>query len=187
MELAKKISNLIDKIPVIAGVIMLWITITFSSLYSSQDAAMLIFMMSWGQGGVSETLGWWFYIVGGLAGLAIFELIMRVLVYFVRTQLPMLNKTIAYHYARVVFSINYFILGLIHLTYFFFPLLIAWGALIDFIVSALFLYSAYYLISRKLLPDFLWARALRTVASVFLIYHGINTALALFAAFGGIL
>ncbi|HHW90112.1 MAG TPA: hypothetical protein GX745_04330 [Clostridiales bacterium] len=188
MELTKKIQNLIDKIPVIAGIVMLAVSITFASLYSSQETTMLIFMMTWGQSGMaSETLGWWFYIMGGLIYFGLFELLMRVIIYFVRWQLPMLDRNTSYHYIRVIFSVNYLILGLFHLAYFFFPLLQVWGALFDFLVSSLFLYLAYHLISRKALPNFLWARALRAVAMVFFIYHGINVFLGLFTALGGVL
>ncbi|HEY8443960.1 MAG TPA: hypothetical protein VIL24_04100 [Clostridia bacterium] len=185
MEFSKKINNVIDKIPIWAGFIMLGVAITFSSLYASQDALMLFFMISWGRtGAMSETFGWWFYIFGGLINLAIFELAMRIVVYFLRLQMPIINKNAAYHCTRVVFSINYLILGFLHLVYFFFPLLQVWGALADFIISALFLYLDYYLISRKQLPNFLWSRALRTVATIFFLYHGISAALA---AFGGVL
>jgi hypothetical protein len=188
MEFAKKINSVIDKIPVYLGVIMLGMTVTFSSLYGSQDSVMLFFLMTWAQRGASaETLGWWFYFFGGLLNLGIFELVMRVVVYFVRLQMPILNKNIAYHYARVIFSINYLILGLFHITYFFFPLLLVWGELVDFIISALFLYLVYYFVSRRLLPDFLWARALRTVATIFFVFHGISTAFGLFNALGGLL
>ncbi|NLC16755.1 MAG: hypothetical protein GX756_02640 [Clostridiales bacterium] len=188
MELTKKINNLIDKIPVTVGIIMLAASVSFASLYSSQETTMLVFMMSWGQSGMaSETLGWWFYIMGGLINFGLFELLMRVIVYFIRWQLPMLDRNTTYHYARVIFSINYLILGLFHLAYFFFPLLQVWGALFDFLVSSLFLYLAYHLISRKTLPNFLWARALRATAMIFFIYHGVNIFLGLFMSFGGVL
>ncbi|HEY8419364.1 MAG TPA: hypothetical protein VIL03_02910 [Clostridia bacterium] len=188
MEFAKKVNSLIDKIPVYLGVIMLGVGIIFSSLYDSQDKIMLFYMMSWGQIGRSaEIFGWWFYIFLGLVNLAIFELAMRVIVYFVRLQLPIINRETTYHYTRVTFSVCYLILGAFHISYFFFPLLQVWGALFDFIVSALFLYMTYYLLSRRLLPNFLWARALKAVASIFFFYHGISTAIGLFAAFGGLL
>ena len=188
MELSKKISNRIDKIPVIAGTIMLAVSIIFSSLYASQEATMYSFLRSWGQSGMpAETFGWWFYIIGGLINYALFEVMMRIIIYFVRFQVPILDTNVTYHYVRVVFSFNFLILGLFHLVYFFFPLLQVWGMLFDFLVSAVFLYLAYYLISRRLLPNFLWARALKAVSMLFFIFHGVNTVLSLISVFRGVL
>lgn len=187
MEITKKINNAIDKIPVYAGVIMLIIAIIFSSAYSSQDMAMTAFMYTWGTNGASaESFGWWFYFAGGLIYYAIFEVIMRVIIHFVRFQIPIFNKKTAHHYVRVVFTFNFLILGAFHLIYFFFPLLQNLGILVDFIVSSVFLYVAYHLVSRKLLPDFLWARALKAVASIFFIYQGFSVLISVAGLLGGL-
>ncbi len=188
MKVAKKINQIIDRIPPLAGVIMLLLSITFSNAYSSQDMTMLIYMSSWGTNGASaETFGWWFYIVGGLVFYGVFELIMRVIIHFIRFQLPVLQKPKVYHYIRVIFTFNYLILGAFHLTYFFFPLLQTIGVLVDFFVSSIFLYIAYHLISRNQLPNFLWARALKSTASIFFIFHGLNVLVSIVGLFGGLI
>ena len=187
MELSKKINKIIDKIPVAAGVIMLLVSIIFSSAYSSQEMIMLVYMSSWGTNGASaEIFGWWFYFVGGIIYFGIFELIMRVVVHFIKVQLPILPKAKVHHYVRVIFSINYLILGAFHLIYFFFPLLQTLGILVDFLISSIFLYIAYHLVSRKLLPDFLWARALKATASIFFIFQGLNVLMSIIGMLGGL-
>lgn len=186
MELTKKINNTIDKIPIIAGLFMLLVSIIFSSAYSSQDMAILVFMSTWGSKGASETFGWWFYFAGGLIYFAIFELIMRLIVFFVKMQIPILQKSIVYHYVRVTFCFNYLILGAFHLVYFFFPLLQTLGIVVDFFISSIFLYMVYHLVSRKMLPDFLWARTLKATASIFFIYQGLNVLMSIIGMFGGL-
>ncbi|HEY8390211.1 MAG TPA: hypothetical protein VIL26_04580 [Clostridia bacterium] len=187
MKLSKSINNIIDKIPAYVGVLMLMASMIFSCAYASQDMTMIAYTMLWGNGASAETVGWWFYLIGGLINYGIFELIMRVVVYFIKMQLVVINKPKVYHYTRVVFTFNYLILGAFHLIYFFFPLLQVIGTLVDFLISSIFLYIAYHLISRRFLPDFLWARALRATAIIFFVYHGFNVLMSILDVFGGVL
>lgn len=186
--LTKKINNIIDKIPMFVGMITLYLSLCFSSAYDSQDMVMMAVINTQELLAISEVMGWWYYFFGGLVYWGIFELVMRLFVRIVWAQLPMLDRKQIYHYTRIIFTINNLVIGAFNLIYFFVPLAITFGKIIvAFIVNSLFLYLLYYLVSRKNLPNFLWGRALKSVASIYFTYQILTVVINLYLMIRGAL
>lgn len=177
-RLNSKLCDIFDKTPRNLAVILLYLAICFAEAYSSREYTILMTVTMLGRENMAaEITGWWFYFIYGAVALGVFELIMRIFYWIVFPYIPYLDMKTTRHYTRLMFCFYYTVMGLINLLCFFVPLSINLiRTAVTFLVMTACMFWLFVLISRKFVPNYLWARTLRITATVYLTFHFLHAA-----------
>ncbi|MCL2751604.1 MAG: hypothetical protein FWE62_02485 [Firmicutes bacterium] len=162
-----------------------WLVVTalylsfVAGVYETQSLMVLFPNLSGGLFGAETDGGFHMYFIFGLYRWAIYEITSAVFFLYLRMSVPAVNSRKAAHTARYFFTARNLVMALFGLAYFFSPLFInLFTIVLNYVVTTAAAFLFMMFLTGKL-PAGIRARAFRSAALPYLIYHGVTAAMAI--------